>query len=160
MDVECVTWPADEERLRGLRKRGCPRLVLVAPEAEPPTMFDCLEDWVRLPSSESDIEFRRRGVEARALRHGSIPHVNGDGLIRFRDSWVSLSPVEHRLAGELAQRFGAVVGRDALTRRAWPGTTPKRNAFDVHMLRLRRRLEPLGLAIRTVRGRGYVLEAA
>jgi DNA-binding response OmpR family regulator len=37
---------------------------------------------------------------------------------------------------------------------------PTRNALDVHMLRLRRRLEPLGLEVRTVRSRGYVLQPA
>ena len=42
----------------------------------------------------------------------------------------------------------------------WPGGTPGRNALDVHVLRLRRRLEPVRLAIRTVRSRGYLLEPA
>lgn len=159
MDVESVDWPADEERLAYLREHGRPRLVLVAADGEPPDTVDCLEDWVRLPASDTDIALRSSGVSQRARRHGSVPHVNGDGLIRFRDSWASLSPVEHRLAGELAERFGTVVGRDTMARSAWPGETPNRNAFDVHMLRLRRRLEPLGLAVRTVRGRGYLLEA-
>ena len=35
---------------------------------------------------------------------------------------------------------------------------PTRNALDVHVLRLRRRLAPLGLEIRTVRSRGYLLQ--
>jgi DNA-binding winged helix-turn-helix (wHTH) protein len=42
----------------------------------------------------------------------------------------------------------------------WPGSAPGRNVLDVHVLRLRRRLAPLGLAIRTVRSRGYMLERA
>lgn len=53
-----------------------------------------------------------------------------------------------------------MVGRDALTRAGWPGGTPRRNALDVHVLRLRRRIAPVGLAIRTVRSRGYLLEIA
>jgi DNA-binding response OmpR family regulator len=32
--------------------------------------------------------------------------------------------------------------------------------LDVHVVRLRRRIAPLGLAIRTVRSRGYLLEEA
>ena len=32
--------------------------------------------------------------------------------------------------------------------------------LDVHVLRLRRRLTPVGLAIRTVRSRGYLMEPA
>ena len=59
----------------------------------------------------------------------------------------------------LLDRFGAVVSRDNLSRTGWPTGAPGRNALDVHMLRLRRRIGPLGLAIRTVRSRGYLLEA-
>jgi DNA-binding response OmpR family regulator len=66
--------------------------------------------------------------------------------------------VERSLAGALTERLGAVVGREPLAQRAWPGGLPTRNALDVHMLRLRRRLEPLGLEVRTVRSRGYVLQ--
>lgn len=70
------------------------------------------------------------------------------------------SPVEARLAAALVDRFGAVVSRDALARAGWPSGAPGRNALDVHVLRRRRRLVPLALAIRTVRSRGYLLEAA
>jgi DNA-binding response OmpR family regulator len=37
---------------------------------------------------------------------------------------------------------------------------PSRNALDVRILRLRRRVADLGLAVRTVRHRGYLLEIA
>ena len=79
-------------------------------------------------------------------------------MLRVGDRWVSLPPVEARLTEALLDRFGAVVSRDALARSGWPGGSPGRNALDVHVLRLRRRLSPLQLAIRTVRSRGYLLE--
>ena len=92
-------------------------------------------------------------------RTGSpIPEIDDDGLLRFRDRWVSLSPVERELAGALVERFGAVVGRELMARRAWPSGAPTRNALDVHILRLRRRIAPLGLEVRTVRSRGYLLQ--
>ena len=81
-------------------------------------------------------------------------------MLRLGDRWVSLPPVEARLTAALLERFGAVVSRDALARSGWPGGSPGRNALDVHVLRLRRRLSPLRLAIRTVRSRGYLLERA
>ena len=87
-----------------------------------------------------------------------MPTVDGDGLLRHRGRWVTLSPVERALAAALVDRFGAVVGRDTLVRRAWPGGSPTRNALDVHMLRLRRRIASLGLEVRTVRARGYLLQ--
>jgi DNA-binding response OmpR family regulator len=60
----------------------------------------------------------------------------------------------------LLDRAGAVVSRDTLARAGWPDGAPGRNALDVHVLRLRRRVDPLGLVIRTVRSRGYLLETA
>ena len=52
------------------------------------------------------------------------------------------------------------MSRDVKLAKPRPGTAPGRNVLDVHVLRLRRRLAPLGLAIRTVRSRGYMLEQA
>jgi DNA-binding response OmpR family regulator len=90
----------------------------------------------------------------------AAPMLDDDGVLRVGDRWVSLPPVEARLTDALLDRFGAVVSRDALGRAGWPAGSPGRNALDVHMLRLRRRLVPLELVIRTVRSRGYLLERA
>ena len=60
--------------------------------------------------------------------------------------------------GALIERYAAVVSRDQLARSGWPVGAPGRNALDVHVLRLRRRIAPLGLAIKTVRSRGDLLE--
>ena len=49
-------------------------------------------------------------------------------------------------------------GREVLSKHAWPEGAPTRNALDVHILRLRRRIAELGLEIRTVRSRGYLLQ--
>jgi hypothetical protein len=158
MHVELVCWPADPQRLAELRDRGVPRLLLVTDGAEPPVPTDCLEDWVDDGASEDALDARRRALLARARAHGARPELDDDGLLRHHDAWVSLSPVERSLARVLLDRFGAVVAREMLGARAWPDGAPTRNALDVHMLRLRRRLSPLGLEIRTVRSRGYLLQ--
>jgi DNA-binding winged helix-turn-helix (wHTH) protein len=158
MNVELVRWPSDPQRLAGLRDSGVPRLLLVSDGAEPPIPTDCLEDWVAAGASESALEARRRALQARARAHGAHPELDADGLLRHHDVWVSLSPVEQALTRALLERFGAVVARDMLASRAWPDGAPTRNALDVHVLRLRRRLSPLGLEIRTVRSRGYLLQ--
>ena len=88
------------------------------------------------------------------------PELDHDGVLRFNGRWVAVPPVEARLAEALIGRIDAVVGRDDLSRVGWPGGDPGRNALDVHMLRLRRRLTPLGLSIKTVRSRGYMLLAS
>jgi hypothetical protein len=158
-DVAMVRWPGEEDRLDRLRAERRPRLLLVESGAAPPLPADELEDWIRVPAQEVDMMARLAGLERRYRDNGSVrPEVGEDGVLRMGRDWVSLPPVDHRLATALVERFGAVVSRDALARAGWPEGRPARNALDVHVLRLRRRLEPLGLAIRTVRSRGYALE--
>ena len=159
MDVVLVRWPEEDVRLRELRETGSPRLLLLNGESEPPESADCLEDWIRLPADDRDVRARVARLASRSETQQPAPQVDGDGLLRYRGRWVALSPVESALAITLVDRFGAVVGRDTLARRAWPEGTPTRNALDVHMLRLRRRISTLGLEVRTVRARGYLLQA-
>jgi len=160
MDVVLVRWPEEDARLRQLRANGAPRLLLLNGESAPPDLTDCLEDWIRLPADDRDVRARVAALSSRAVTDQTAPQVDGDGLLRNRGRWVALSPVEAALAATLVDRFGAVVGRDTLARRAWPNGAPTRNALDVHMLRLRRRIASLGLEVRTVRSRGYLMQAA
>lgn len=156
-----VRWPSEAEQRDRLAERHIPRLLLVDDGVPPPNLLDCLEDWIRLPAPESDVRARIEGLRGRSRAHvRTVPEIDGHGVLRFGASWVSLPPVEARLADALVVRFGAVVGRDTLRRSVWPESAPGRNVLDVHVLRLRRRLAPLGLAIRTVRSRGYMLERA
>ena len=157
MDVVLVRWPDEGARLTALREAGTPRLLLVGPEADPPHPNDELEDWVRLPADERDVRARAATLSGRAFAR-ERPQLDVDGLLRFRSSWVALSPVESGLARPLVDRFGVVVTRESVSRSAWPGGPPTRNALDVHMLRLRRRTEAIGLEVRTVRARGYLLQ--
>ena len=165
MDVVLVRWPAEAERRDRLRDQGVPRLLLVADGDPPPHAEDCLEDWIRVPADDADVRLRIDGLSARVARHvadddGALPDLDPDGVLRYASAWVSLPPVEARLTRALVDRFGAVVGREALARAGWPDGSPGRNALDVHVLRLRRRLATVGLSIKTVRSRGYLLEAA
>ncbi len=156
-----VRWPGDAGDRDRLLAQGMPRLLLVEPGSAPPEPVDgdYLEDWVRVPADDLDIQLRVRGLQARQ-RAAAIeqPHIDADGILRFRDAWVALPPVEARLVAAMLRRPGTVVSRMALARAGWPDGAPGRNALDVHVLRLRRRIEPLGLAIRTVRARGYLLD--
>jgi len=161
MEVALVRWPGEVERRERLATLDAPRLLLVEGACEPPCPTGCLEDWIRVPAAEADIEVRRAALLARASQHlVSRPVLDGDGVLRFGDGWVPLPPVEGRLVAALLDRFGAVVSREALSRAGWPEGAPGRNALDVHVLRMRRRLEEIRLVIRTVRSRGYLLEAA
>lgn len=164
MDVVLVRWPEERDRREDLRRSGQPRLLLLDGGSPAPTTVDALEDWIRLPADDADVRARVQVLELRALGQGatdgaSPPTLDDDGVLRVGGQWVALPPVEGRLATALLERYGAVVSRDTLSRSGWPDGAPGRNALDVHVLRLRRRLTPVRLVIRTVRSRGYVLEA-
>ena len=160
MDVVLLRWPAEAGTRNRLSVSGEARLLLVEADQAPPTIVDCLEDWIRVPAPEEDIRARVDALTIRWQSHEtSVPAIDEDGVLRFGGRWVSLPPLEARLTATLLQRYGAVVGREKLIRAVWPGGSPGRNALDVHVLRLRRRIAPLDLAVRTVRSRGYLLEA-
>jgi DNA-binding response OmpR family regulator len=162
MDVTLVRWPAELGRRDRLADEGLPRLLLVEGGELPPVIVDIVEDWIRVPADETDIRARVATLQERyeSMVKGVAPVLDDDGVIRVGAAWVSLPPVESRLTQALLDRFGGVVSRDALARSGWPDGAPGRNALDVHVLRMRRRLAPLGLVIRTVRSRGYLLEAS
>ena len=164
-----LRWPEEEGRRSRISQAGEPRLLLVADGEQPPPVGDCLEDWIRVPAAEDEVRARVDALTVRSQAHTSNGH-NGEthagpeiddfGVLRPNGSWVALPPLEARLADALLQRLGAVTSRELLIRAGWPDGAPGRNALDVHVLRLRRRLTPVGLAIRTVRSRGYLMEPA
>ncbi|HET6793274.1 MAG TPA: helix-turn-helix domain-containing protein [Acidimicrobiales bacterium] len=78
-------------------------------------------------------------------------------MLHHGDSWVDLSPVESRLMSELLTRFGEPVATDDLVHAVWGSGRPRSGNLRVHILRLRRRIAPLGLRIHSLPGRGYLL---
>jgi len=161
VDVVLVRWPSELVRRTHLVARQVPRLLLLEDDSVPPEPADCLEDWIRVPAAEIDVRARVSGLASRAEQHVSnAPSLDADGVLRFGPGWVPLPPVEARLTEALLDRFGSVVSRETLARSGWPEGAPGRNALDVHVLRLRRRIDTLGLVIRTVRSRGYLMEGS
>ena len=149
-----MRWPGEDDGTR-------PRLLMVDADAAPPTLVDCLEDWVRVTSSRRDVEARVAALAARAELHRPEPPTLDEwGVLQFGGRSVVVPPIEARLARVLIERFGRVVGHERLVAAAWPDGIGTRNTLDVRILRLRRRLAGLGLSIKTVRARGYLLERA
>lgn len=156
MDVVLVHWPAESDRRSRLEEDNVPRLLLVEAGSPPPVVYDDYEDWIRMPADDRDVRARVDTLMRRCSL--ALPAVDKDGVVRFNGEWVAVPPLEARILTPLVERFEAVVSRDAVTRAAWPEEAPGRNALDVHIVRLRRRLETVGLAIRTIRSRGFLLE--
>jgi len=153
-----IQWPSDETLRIELEERRQPRLLLVEAGAAPPHCLDALEDWVRLPVSPSDRRARMLTLQQRAEGGGpATPTLTEDGGLVFRGSTIQLSAHQADLARVMIDRFGAVVSRETLYRAAWPDRDVIDNNLDVTIGRLRRRLGHMGLRVRTVRSRGYLL---
>lgn len=158
-EIAFVRLPDEQDRLQALRAEGRPRLIFVEGSSEPPISTDPLEEWIRVPADERDVIARQEGLRRRIEQpDDDLPTMDEAGLLRFRGAWVSIPPMEIRLLSQLLTNLGSVVARDDLAEVTWPDGAKGRNALDVHMLRLRRRVNQVGLAIRTVRARGYLLE--
>jgi two-component system OmpR family response regulator len=122
------------------------------------------DDYLVKPFSFAELAARLRALERRAKP--SSTEIRSDSLaldlIRrtatVRGERLDLTPTEFSLLAALLRERGAPLSRRALLREVWgyefdPGT----NVVDVHVNRLRRKLEDRGLedVIQTVRGSGY-----
>ena len=159
-----MCWPRS---VRGRARRGCscsPRA------ARPPTGSRGLDrgadDYLVKPFAFAELVARLRALIRRSeasvteLRVGSL---RIDLLARIALAGakrIDLTPIEFSLLAALARGAGEPHDRSALLREVWgydfdPGT----NVVEVHVNRLRRKLEDAGAAsvLKTVRGRGYCL---
>ena len=156
--VILVRWPEEFDRIERLRTLRVPRLLLVGGDLSTLEPGDALEDWIRLPAPADELRVRVATLASHARERREKPTVDQDGLLRYGGRWIALSPTERSTAAILVDRFGDVVDYETLVRITWKGRRPTRNALDVLIKRLRRRIAPLGLEICTVRGRGYIFQ--
>ncbi len=81
--------------------------------------------------------------------------------VRYAGSPLELTPSEFKLVQHMARTPGRVIDRSELYEAAIPDGDALERAVDIHVVNLRRKLREAGggeQLIRTVRGRGYVLE--
>jgi DNA-binding response OmpR family regulator len=158
-EVKLVRWPAQAELRTRYLAAGFPCLLVVEGGATPPICLDAREDWVRAPISTHDLDARLDGLRARADQDRA-PRLDESGMLHFRGMSVPISATQTDLLRLFVSRFGEAVARAALRARlhTGEGRSGTRNSLDLHIMRLRRRIESVGLAIRTVWGYGYLLE--
>ena len=143
-----------------LERLGRARLLVVAEGAPPPETTSCLEDWVRLPASDDDVAARVAALAHHAQRHPELPIVNPWGQVTYHGVTVILSPREAVVATVLVEHFAEAVRDHDIIERAWPDGDGTPTALRVHAHRLRKRVEPIGLALKSIRGYGYMLSRA
>src|SRR3546814_16309257 len=87
---------------------------MVEGDSLPPMCVDELEDWIRVPASEADVQARVEGLRRRlSAQVQPAPDIDEAGVLRVGDRWVSLPPVEARLTPALPDPHTAVLSRDA-----------------------------------------------
>ena len=157
--VAVLRWPEQRDDVSELRCLGLPRLLLVGPDADPVSPSDDLEDWLRLPADDRDVRTRLLRLRDRAHLQPARPELDGYGRLLYADRWVALSGVEERLARPLVDAFGHVVRYDDLIEAAWPGQAKDKVILRPRITGLRRRVETIGLELRSIRDVGHVLHA-
>ena len=155
------------QRLRA-RKSTLPVLMLTA--------LDALEDRVRgldlgaddylakpfdLPELEARVRalLRRGSNSTPYLEHGLLRFDTVGRRVFYDKRPLELSPRELAVLELLLMRAGRVVSKEQLVNHlyGWDDDVGD-NAIEVNVYRLRKKLEPLGCEIRTVRGMGYLMD--
>jgi DNA-binding response OmpR family regulator len=157
--------------VRSLRRhlRGLPILVVTARDAleDRVSGLDAgADDYLVKPFELQELEARVRALLRRhradrnaQIRIGALVLTPGEPRVMLGGVAVDLPASEFALLEALATRAGRVVRRDDLADRLGRGAEPPSDtAIEVCVHRLRRRLSPLGLKVRTLRGFGYLLE--
>ena len=159
------------EVLRRLRRRGSKSPVLIL------TALDTLEDRVKgldlgaddylaKPFDLPELEARVRALIRRGqsgggsvLSHGALTLDTTGRRAQLDGEPLELSAREIGVLEVLMLRSGRVVNKDQLAEElyGWDEEVSA-NAIEVYVHRLRRKLEPAGVTIRTIRGLGYLLE--
>jgi DNA-binding response OmpR family regulator len=162
--------------LRELRQRGMrlPVLILTAKDAVEDRVRGLeagADDYLVKPFAFSELSARikalarrGRGEPAQRLRCADLDLDCASRRTCRGGIEIPLTTKEYELLEYLARRQGSVVSRDMLAREVWKverRATPLDNVIDVHVARLRRKIdesfEPK--LLKTVRGVGFVLEA-
>lgn len=102
---------------------------------------------------------RRQGQAAGAVVIGALVCDWSSGRVTVNERELSLRPREWAALRVLASRPRQVVDRDLLAAEVFPqDEAPSLNALEIHVGRLRRKLQPDGPAVTNIRGRGYRLD--
>ena len=159
------------ETLRRLREQGSTTPVLML------TARDAIEDRVRGLEGGADdylvkpfalaelvarVRVLTRRAQARSKDALALGGLRMDLAARrafVNEKSIELSAREWAVLEFLLTRVGKVVAKEQILQAisGWDGVLSE-NAIEVYVSRLRAKLEPAGLRIRTVRGFGYLLE--
>ncbi len=126
------------------------------------------DDYMAKPFNPRELESRIRALVRRSqgapdpmLRIGTLLFDRSSRTVYLDDKLLDLRRRELAVLETLMGRPGKLIPKERLSAEVFnfdDAVTP--NALEVYVGRLRRKLHPSGPAIRTIRGLGYMIEAA
>ncbi len=161
------------EVLRRMRRKGSktPVLMLTARDALEDRVKGLdlgADDYLTKPYDLPELEARVRSLIRRGQSGGGADLIHGDLTLdtagrraTIKGTPLDLSARELGVLEVLMLRVGRVVSKEQLAEQLYGwGEEVGANAIEVYMHRLRKKLEPAGINVRTIRGLGYLLEKA
>ena len=159
------------EVLRRLRRRNLALPVLILSGREKPEEkvlgLDLgADDYLVKPFSLGELQARVRallrrgqGGAAPVLSYGALSYDTTNRTASVDGSTLVLSMHETGVLEVLLRRFGRVVSKEQLVEQLYNyDREVSQNAIEVYMHRLRKKIAGAGVAVRTLYGRGYVLD--
>jgi DNA-binding response OmpR family regulator len=159
------------EVLRRLRRRNSTLPVLIlsgreGPEEKVLALDLGADDYLVKPFSLNELQARVRALLRRRLG-GATPVITCGGLnfdtvnrtVSINGRVVSLSAHEVGVMEILVRRFGRAVSKEQLVEQLYSYEREvSQNVIEVYVHRLRKKIAGAGVTVRTLYGRGYVLE--
>ncbi|MGN4150346.1 response regulator [Burkholderia gladioli] len=125
------------------------------------------DDYLAKPFELTELEARARALIRRSNGHeqtrvacGPLEFDSVDGGFRLAGEPLALTPRERAVLEVLILRHGRAINKEALSEKIFGiDESVNADAIEIYVYRLRRKLEGRGVAIVTLRGLGYLLEA-
>lgn len=159
------------EVLQRLRNRGShlPVLIITAREGLNDRISGLdlgADDYITKPFDLPELEARVRALLRRGqwgnnleISYGNLRFDTVGRRVSVDSQIIEMSAREIMVLEFLLQRVGRIVTKEQLTEHTYSyGEEVGANAIEVQMHRLRKKLEPYSINIRTIRGLGYLLE--